>query len=49
MVKIRRRHEWHIRCLQASLADFEIGTSDKQVKHSTLSHYLIQLSKDEGV
>lgn len=35
-VNILRRHELHIRCLQASFADFEAGTSDKQVKHSTL-------------
>lgn len=37
-VKMRRRQELHMRCLQGSRADLEIGTSsERQVMHSTLS------------
>lgn len=33
---MRFRHEWHIRWVQGSLADFDIGmSSEPQVKHGT--------------
>lgn len=37
-LKIRFKHEWHIRCPHFSLADLDLGmSSDKHVRHSTLA------------
>ena len=37
-VKMRRRQALHMRCLQGSRADLEMGmSSERQVIHSTLS------------
>ena len=47
-VKMRRRQELHMRCLQGSRADLEMGmSSDRQVMHSTLSRIGVSMSMDE--
>ncbi len=49
-VKMRRRQELHMRCLQGKRADLEMGiSSDKQVIHSTLSWSRISMSRGTRV